>query len=61
MLVTSSSAEKISLKAREAGGWGGIPAAVLLRQLGESLEAGLGGHQAADGLEVTFQLGVESR
>lgn len=34
---------------------------VLLRQLGEGLEAGLGGHQASDSLEMAFQLGVQSR
>lgn len=33
---------------------------LLLWQLSEGLEAGLGGHQAADGLEVALQLGVES-
>lgn len=38
-----------------------ITAAFLLGQLGESLEAGLGGHQASDGLEMALQLGVESR
>lgn len=38
-----------------------ITAAFLLRQLGESLEASLGGHQASNGLEMAFQLSVESR
>lgn len=33
-------------------------AAFLLGKLGEGLEAGLGGHQAADGLELALQLGV---
>lgn len=33
----------------------------LLGQLGKGLEAGLGGHQASNGLEMALQLRVKSR
>lgn len=47
----------------EVQGWlsGGSRDGVLLGQLCEGLEAGLGGHQATDGLEVALQLGVGPR
>lgn len=46
------------IKARNGGD---ISATSLLRQLGESLETSLGGHQASNGLEMTLQLRVQTR
>lgn len=53
--------KKIHFKEIKAGRYSGVTAAFLLKQLGESLEASLGGHQASNGLEMTLQLGVDSR
>lgn len=53
--------QKVHFKEIKAGRYSGITAAFLLRQLGESLEASLGGHQASNGLEMALQLSVKSR